>query len=162
MRLVSSDNLIGFIASTVEALRDEIATMRVEMATKQDLAGLEMVTKQDLARLEGRLDVATSGIRGDIQQVHLRLESIEHGMSSRFEHVEGEISRYAAQYTFSARIARMYCACSVNPALKSIIRSHLILCSAPFSPVLIPRTQVIAFLFAIAAPLSQPLPKVTI
>ena len=86
----SNDNLIGYIASTIEKMRDE-------MATKQDLARLEMATKQDLSRLEGRLserlDVATTGIRGDIEQVHLRLESIEHGMSSRFEHVESEISR---------------------------------------------------------------------
>ena len=99
MRLVSesNDNLIGYIASTIEAMRDELATMRSEMATKQDLARLEVATKQDLSRLEGRLserlEVATTGIRGDIEQVHLRLESIEHGMSSRFEHVEGELSR---------------------------------------------------------------------
>ena len=92
MRFVSESNdyLIGYIASTIEKMRDE-------MATKQDLARLEMAAKQDLSRLEGRLserlDVATTGIRGDIEQVHLRLESIEHGMSSRFEHVEGEISR---------------------------------------------------------------------
>jgi hypothetical protein len=92
MRFVSesNDNMIGYIASTIEKMRDE-------MATKQDLARLEMAAKQDLSRLEGRLserlDVATTGIRGDIEQVHLRLESIEHGMSSRFEHVEGEISR---------------------------------------------------------------------
>jgi len=97
----SNDKLIGYIASTIEVMRDEMATKqdlaRLEMATKQDLARLEMPTKQDLSRLEGRLserlDAATTGIRGDIEQVHLRLESIEHGMSSRFEHVEGEISR---------------------------------------------------------------------
>ncbi len=99
MRLVSEskDNLIGFIESTVEKLRDDVESIRSEMATKQDLTQLEIASKQDLSRLEGRLserlDAATTGIRGDIEQVHLRLESIEHGMSSRFEHVEGEISR---------------------------------------------------------------------
>ena len=88
MRLVSesNDNLIGYIASTIEAMRDEMVTIRNEMATKQDLSRLE-------GRLSERLDASTTGIRGDIEQVHLRLESIEHGMSSRFEHVEGEISR---------------------------------------------------------------------
>ncbi len=88
MKLVSesNDNLIGYIASTLEAPRDEVATMRNEMATKQDLSRLE-------GRLFERLEASTTGIRGDIEQVHLRLESIEHGMSSRFEHVEGEISR---------------------------------------------------------------------
>lgn len=93
----SNHNLIGYIASTVETSRDEIGAMRNEMAAKQDLAGLEMITKQDLAPLEGRLserlETATTGIRGDIEQVQLRLDGIEHGMSSRFEHVEGEISR---------------------------------------------------------------------
>lgn len=97
MRLVSesNDNLIGYIASTVETMRDEMATMRSEMATKRDLG--EMATKQDLARLEGklseRIETATTAIRGDLEQVHLRLDTMEHGISSRFEHVEGEISR---------------------------------------------------------------------
>jgi hypothetical protein len=88
MRLVSesNDNLIGYIATTIETMRDEMATMRNEMATKQDLARLE-------GRLSERLEVATTGIRGDIEQVHLRLDTIEHGMSSRFEHVEGELRR---------------------------------------------------------------------
>ena len=74
MRFVSESNdsnVIGFIASTVERLRDDIASMRQEMATKTDVTIL----------------------RGDIEQVQLRLDTIEHSMSSRFEHVEGEISR---------------------------------------------------------------------
>ena len=74
MRLVTesnNNNVIGFIASTVERLRDDIASMRQEMATKTDVTIL----------------------RGDIEQVQLRLDTIEHSMSSRFEHVEGEISR---------------------------------------------------------------------
>ena len=102
----NNDNLIGFIASTVETLRDNVAKMREQMATKEYLARLEgrftemrerMATKEDLARLEGRftekLHVSTTSVRGDIEQVQLRLDSIEHGVSSRFEHVEGELSR---------------------------------------------------------------------
>jgi len=74
MRLVTesnNNNVIGFIASTVESLRDDVASMRQEMATKSDVTIL----------------------RGDIEQVQLRLDTIEHSMSSRFEHVEGELSR---------------------------------------------------------------------
>jgi hypothetical protein len=67
----NNNNVIGFIANTVERLRDDIALMRQEMATKTDVTIL----------------------RGDIEQVQLRLDTIEHSMSSRFEHVEGEISR---------------------------------------------------------------------
>lgn len=114
----SNDNeLIGFIASTVETMGDRLRAIEQQMATKEDLARLDgrlnerldqlddrlnetrdqMATKEDLARLDGRLnerlDVATTSIRGDIEQVQLRLDSMEHSIASRFEHVEGEISR---------------------------------------------------------------------
>ena len=93
----NNENLIGFIASTVETLRDEVAKMREQMATREDLARLEGRFTEKLAGLEGRftekLDVSTTRVRGDIEQVQLHLDSIEHGVSSRFEHVEGEISR---------------------------------------------------------------------
>jgi len=88
----SNENLIGFIASTVEKLRDEVANMREQMATKADLR--QIATKEDLARLDGRLserlEAATTGIRGDIEQVHLRLDGIERAASSRLHHVEGQ------------------------------------------------------------------------
>lgn len=74
MRLVTesnNNNVIGFIASTVETMRDDVASIRDEMATKADVTIL----------------------RGDIEQVQLRLDGIEHSMSSRFEYVEGELSR---------------------------------------------------------------------
>ena len=82
----NNDNLIGFIASTVEKLRDDVVTMRDQMATKEDLARLE-------GRFSEKLDVSITSVRGDIEQVQLRLDSIDHGMSSRFEHLEGELSR---------------------------------------------------------------------
>ena len=100
------DNLIGFIAGTVEGLREQVGTMSGQMTTKEDLARLEgqmetmrdqMATKEDLARLEGRLseklNVSTTAIRGDIEQVHLRMDGIEHASTSRIEQVEGELSR---------------------------------------------------------------------
>ena len=64
-------NLIGFIASTVKTMRDDMTRMREQMATKADI----------------------TVIRGDIEQVQLRLDSIDHSIASRFEHVEGELSR---------------------------------------------------------------------
>jgi hypothetical protein len=67
----NNDNLIAFIASTVEKLRDQ-------MATKTDIV---------------RLETQGTAIRGDIEQVQLRLDSIQHDVSSRFEQVEGELSR---------------------------------------------------------------------
>ena len=79
---MSNEDLIGFIASSVETIRDEIATIREQMATKADIV-----------RLEERVDTQGIAIRGDIEQVQLRLDSMRHETSSRFEHVEGELSR---------------------------------------------------------------------
>jgi len=130
MRLVSESNehLIGFIASTVEKLRDDMEILRNDVGVLRDEMGVlrsdvgilrndmgslrsdmgtlrddvqnirrEMATKEDLALLEDklseRIEVNTTSIRGDIEQVQLRLDTMEHSVSSRFEHVEGEISR---------------------------------------------------------------------
>lgn len=40
-----------------------------------------------------QLEATTTAIRGDIEQVHLRLNTMEHSVSSRFEQVETELSR---------------------------------------------------------------------
>jgi hypothetical protein len=57
------------------------------MATKAE------ATKADLARLDARIDrleerlvAETTAIRGDIEQVHLRLDSIERALSARLSH----------------------------------------------------------------------------
>ena len=78
----SSQDLIGFIASSVETMRDQMGTIRDQMATKSDIV-----------RLEERIDTQGAAIRGDIEQVQFRLDSMRHDESSRFEHVEGELSR---------------------------------------------------------------------
>lgn len=52
-----------------------------------------------LERVEGRMvtkdvfEAAITSVRGDIEQVQLRLDSVDHNIASRFEHVEGELSR---------------------------------------------------------------------
>ena len=71
----SNENLIGFIASSVEKLRDDVASIRAEMVTKS------------------AFEAAITAVRGDIEQVHLRLNTMEHSVSSRFEQVETELSR---------------------------------------------------------------------
>ena len=73
-----NENLLNFIASTVEMIRDRMAT------------------KDDIARLETRIDnleVTTTVIRGDVEQVQLRLDGIEKAISSRLGNVEAEMSR---------------------------------------------------------------------
>jgi hypothetical protein len=83
----NNDEVIGFIASTVESMRDQMATMQEQMATKSDIAQM----KSDIAQMATKNDIAI--VRGDIEQVQLRLDGIDHSVSSRFEHIEGEISR---------------------------------------------------------------------
>lgn len=77
-----NENLLNFIASTVEMIRDRLEST----ATKEDLARVE-------ARLERKIEVEITAVRGDIEQVHLRLDGIDKALSSRLGHVEAEVSR---------------------------------------------------------------------
>lgn len=89
MNIMNSDvpnngDLINFIATTVETMRDQVGTMRDRMVTKDDLT--ELATKTDLNRVETIL-------RGDIEQVQIRLDSIDRALSTRMGQIESEVSR---------------------------------------------------------------------
>jgi hypothetical protein len=116
-----NNNLINFIATTVEALRtrvdtiseqmatkvaianlrDEMATLRDQMATKEELAAVkdQMATKADLAAL--RSEMATKDdlrrlettMRGEFEQVHIRMDSIDRRVGTRIGQIETDISR---------------------------------------------------------------------
>jgi predicted nuclease with TOPRIM domain len=89
-------NLLNFIAATVEMIRDR-------MATKDELANVEARLSSRMDGLESKIDnlevkvdkleVTTAVIRGDVEQVQLRLDGIEKAISSRIGHVEAEMSR---------------------------------------------------------------------
>ena len=70
------------------ATKDELAAVKAQMATKDDLAALriEMATKSDLGRLE-------TTMRGEFEQVHLRLDSIDRRVDTRIGQVETDVSR---------------------------------------------------------------------
>jgi hypothetical protein len=70
---------VGFLGGQVEDIRDR-------MATKDELAKVE-------ARLNQKIEVETTAVRGDLEQVHLRLDGIDKAISSRIGHVEAEMSR---------------------------------------------------------------------
>jgi hypothetical protein len=70
---------VAFLGGQVEDIRDR-------MATKEDLARVE-------ARLEHKIEVEVTTVRGDIEQVQLRLDGIDKALSSRIGHVEAEMSR---------------------------------------------------------------------
>lgn len=119
----NDNNLINFIATTVESLRQRIDTISDQMATKVDLANLkdQMATKDDLARMATKEDLAAlkeqmatkeglaalkeqmatkddlsrlaTTVRGDFEQVHFRFDTLERVMSTRFGQVETDISR---------------------------------------------------------------------
>lgn len=74
-----NEKLLNFIAATVEMIRDR-------MATKEDLERVE-------ARLTDKIEVETTAIRGDIEQVHMRLDGIDRAVASRLNHIEAEMSR---------------------------------------------------------------------
>jgi chromosome segregation ATPase len=121
----NDSNLINFIATTVEALRQrvdeiseqmatkvdianlraEMADLKSEMATKEELAAVkeQMATKEDLANLEMRLraDLATKSdlnrvettMHGEFEQVHIRLDSLDRRMGGRMSQIETDVSR---------------------------------------------------------------------
>jgi len=115
----ANNNLINFIATTVETMRDQMATkddlvkmatsietLRDQMATKEDLTRFatredlaalkdQMATKDDLARMATKDDLArmATTLRGDIERVQLRLDSIDRALGARMGLVETDISR---------------------------------------------------------------------
>lgn len=117
-----NNNLIQFIAAKVESMSGQMSEMRDQMATKSDLEQMatksdfeslrdqvgylggqvetirdQMATKNDLARLEERLTtklgVEVTTVRGDIEQVHLRLDSVDKLLRVRLDNIEVEVSR---------------------------------------------------------------------
>lgn len=78
----NNNELIRFIGGRFEALNERFEAM----GDRLDAIEQRMVTKQ-------HLDASITAVRGDIEHVHLRLDSMEHRIASRDEHVDGEISR---------------------------------------------------------------------
>ena len=74
------------------ATKDELAAVKAQMATKDELQDglaalrIEMATKSDLGRLE-------TTMRGEFEQVHLRLDSIDRRVDTRIGQVETDVSR---------------------------------------------------------------------
>jgi hypothetical protein len=109
-----NDNLINFIATTVEALRARVDTISEQMATKVDLANLrdEMATKEELAAVKDQMatkddlaalrsEMATKDdlsrlettMRGEFEQVHIRMDSIDRRVGNPMGQIETDVSR---------------------------------------------------------------------
>lgn len=115
----NDNNLLNFIASTVETLRDQMATkddiVRVESRLESMQERMEtiegevdnirdqMATKDDLARVEASLreDMATkndlsrleSTMHGEFEQVHIRFDSMDRRVDTRMGQIETDVSR---------------------------------------------------------------------
>lgn len=85
----NNNELISFLGGRFEALNDRFEAMSDGLDTIEQ----RMVTRE-------HHDASIMAIRGDIEQVHLRLDSMEHRIASRDEHFDAEISRLrSAVYT---------------------------------------------------------------
>jgi len=86
------NGLLSYIATSVETMRDQIATVQDQMVTKDDLA--QTATKDDLRQVEfrlgARIEAEIKAVRGDIEQVQLRLNTIEKALTTRLNQIETE------------------------------------------------------------------------
>ncbi len=69
------NNLLQFIASTVEFTRGRVNALYESVATKDELRA------------------QVTAVRGDIEQVQLRLDTIEHALAARMGQIETDLSR---------------------------------------------------------------------
>jgi hypothetical protein len=71
--------LLNYIVTTLEAMRDTLAS-------RDDLQQVEL-------RLSAKIEVEIASVRGDVEQVQLRLTSIEKALNTRLNQIETELSR---------------------------------------------------------------------
>jgi predicted nucleic acid-binding Zn-ribbon protein len=96
--------LLQFIASTVEGIRDRLTVIEGRMAALEDRMGsvesrmgsleTRIGTLEGRAdSIENRMEVGFTAVRGDLERVHLRLDSIEKVISARLDRVETEVQQ---------------------------------------------------------------------
>jgi hypothetical protein len=99
-RFASKEDLERFATKEdFNSLREQVAFLGGQVEDIRD----RMATKGDIARLDSRLDgldikvdkleVTTTVIKGEVEQVHLRLDGIDRTLTLRLDHVEAEMSR---------------------------------------------------------------------
>ena len=74
------ENVLHFLASTVESMGDRMETGFARLEARFDA-------------LQTRMDAGFTAVRGDIEQVHVRIDTIERLISARLDRVETEVSR---------------------------------------------------------------------
>jgi hypothetical protein len=83
----NDNNLINFIATTVEALRDQMATKEdiVRVESRMESMREQMTTKEDLARVESNLENLREQMatKDDLARVESNLESLREQMATK-------------------------------------------------------------------------------
>lgn len=100
-KMVTKDDLEKMATkSDVESLSKEVESLSGEVsfiAGQVDTVRDQMATKDDIAQLEDRfttkLEVQITAVRGDVEQVNLRLDSIDRSIRGRVDQIETEMSR---------------------------------------------------------------------
>jgi hypothetical protein len=106
------DNLPNFLAASVESIRDRMDGLVSRIETRFEgmetrIGGALATVDERLAAMDGRfgtiegrlstiverVDAGFAAVRGDVERVHLRIESIEHLLSARLDRVEAELGR---------------------------------------------------------------------
>jgi hypothetical protein len=77
------------------ATKDEILSIRQEMATKEDIRAIreEMATKKDMLSVREEMASHVTAIRGDIERVHIRIDSVDRMLTTRLDGMDNQISR---------------------------------------------------------------------
>lgn len=125
--------LLQFLAATVESIRDrmatknDIASVREEMATKEEILSLreEMATKDDVLsvrkEMASKADVAA--IRGDIERVHIRIDSVDRTLTTRLDGMDNQISRLRSVVYLLPKSSACWAAPRSSRARRGIERS---------------------------------------
>ncbi len=96
------DDLLTFIAATVESMRDQMVTKDEFVPLREQVEYLggqlesmreQVATKGDIARLESKLEVGVTTVRNNLKPILLRLDSIERSLSAPFGHIEAKLSK---------------------------------------------------------------------
>ncbi len=103
-----NEKLLNFIAETIEAIREQMATKsdlaqvesrledkiaQVETRLGADIARLEVKLETEVARLDDKIEAKITMVRGDIEQVQVHLGVIDNALSTRLDQMGADISR---------------------------------------------------------------------
>jgi hypothetical protein len=74
--------LLQFLGATVESIRDR-------MTTREDIASV----RKEMTSLREEMVASFTVVRGDIERVQLRIDSVDRTMATRLDGMDNQISR---------------------------------------------------------------------